>query len=376
MSVSSKTAEEPVSQPETTDKSHRRRIRRWPIFLVFIALVIVIAIVWQVLYQQQTGMIAGRPLASRQTHLHAVVLGGRPGVMYLGTHFGIFTSTDGGHTWPQQQGALSSAMITSVAVSLTNPALLAVLAVPRVSGKLQAGIYVSSDAGKAWHFTLPKNLSPNAYPYTIQAAPGASGRFFVFFSSAGWFETRDLGQNWSSLTLSSFANMQNPSLLTDTYNPAHLLIGGDQGLFESKNGGQSWQQITAFSGSVLALAATQPTRTGSRTILCATEQGLYRGLQQQNGIVWSSIPTPVTTPAARLIISPNGSDLYALFGSDLWFSGNQGASWVHRWHFTRGDMTALVINPNNPRQLFASFFWPGLVLSSPNGGTSWQTLTD
>lgn len=365
--------EGPAPQSAQPGKRHRRR---WPIFLVLIALVSVIAIVWQVFYQQQTGMIVGRPLASHQTHLHAVVLSGRPGVMYLGTHFGIFTSTDGGHTWPQQQGALNSAMITSVAVSPTNPALLAVLAVPRVSGQLQAGIYVSPDTGKDWHFTLPQNLPPNAYPYTIQAAPGASGHFFVFFSSAGWFETRDLGQHWSSLTPSSFANMQNPSLLTDAHNPAHLLIGGDQGLFESENDGQSWQQITAFSGSVLALAATQPTQTGSRTILCVTEQGLYRGLQQQNGIVWSATPTPVATPATRLIISQDGSNLYALFGSDLWFSGDQGTNWVHRWHFTRGDMIALVINPNNPRQLFAGFFWPGLVLSSTDGGASWQTLTD
>jgi photosystem II stability/assembly factor-like uncharacterized protein len=365
--------EGPAPQSALPGKKHRRR---WPIFLVLITLVIVIAIVWQVFYQQQTGMIVGRPLASRQTHLHAVVLGGQPGVMYLGTHFGLFTSTDGGRTWPQQQGELNSAMITSVAVSPTNPALLAVLAVPRVSGQLQAGIYISSDTGKNWRFTLPKNLLPNAYPYTIQAAPGANGHFFAFFSSAGWFETHDLGQHWSPLTPSSFANMQNPSLLTDAHNPAHLLIGGDQGLFESENDGQSWQQITAFSGSVLALIATQPTQNGSRTILCATEQGLYRGLQQRNSIVWHAVPTPVAAPATRLIISPDGSNLYALFGSDLWFSGDQGTNWVHRWHFTRGDMIALVINPNNPRQLFAGFFWPGLVLSSTNGGTSWQTLTD
>ncbi len=75
-------------------------------------------------------MVAGRLLASQETHLHTVVWSSRPGVVYLGTHFGLFTSVDGGHTWPQHQGELNTTMVTSVAVSPTNPDLLAVLAVP------------------------------------------------------------------------------------------------------------------------------------------------------------------------------------------------------------------------------------------------------
>jgi hypothetical protein len=39
-------------------------------------------------------------------------------------------------------------------------------------------------------------------------------------------------------------------------------------------------------------------------------------------------------------------------------------------------MSALALNPHNPRELLAGFFWPGLVLISTNAGTSWQTLTD
>jgi hypothetical protein len=76
------------------------------------------------------------------------------------------------------------------------------------------------------------------------------------------------------------------------------------------------------------------------------------------------------------VISADGSALYALSGSDLWYSEDQGIIWMHRWHFARGDMSALALNPHNPRELLAGFFWPGLVLISTNAGTSWQTLTD
>jgi hypothetical protein len=68
--------------------------------------------------------------------------------------------------------------------------------------------------------------------------------------------------------------------------------------------------------------------------------------------------------------------LYALAGPDLWFSNNQGISWSKRWHFTRSDLTTLVINPTRPTELLAGFFSPGLVLISNDAGKTWQTLTD
>jgi hypothetical protein len=82
-----------------------------------------------------------------------------------------------------------------------------------------------------------------------------------------------------------------------------------------------------------------------------------------------------TVSPTRLVMSADGSALYALSGSELWFSRDLGTSWVHRWHFTRGDISTLALNPNNPRELLAGFFWPGLVLISIDAGISWQTLT-
>ena len=71
---------------------------RFPGFLVILVLIALGTLAWQGFYQQQTGMIIGQPLASSQTHLHTVVWSSRPGVIYLGTHFGLFSSTDSGHT--------------------------------------------------------------------------------------------------------------------------------------------------------------------------------------------------------------------------------------------------------------------------------------
>lgn len=350
-----------------------RRVKRGPFAFGALVLIVLIAVIWQIWYQQQTGMLVGRPLASSQTHLHDVAIS-QSGVVYLGTHFGLFTSTDGGHTWPKLQGALATTMVTSIAVSPTNPALLAVVAVPTGIGQ-QMGVYMSADAGKTWHFSNPMGLSSTAYPYRVQAETGPGGHFLVFFNSVGCFETTDLGRHWSLLTGDNLAAIQNPALITDARDSAHLVMGGDLGLFETADDGHFWQTVTTVQGSVLSLVATQPTETQAHVIFCATDQGLYRSEEQDGQITWSKLPLPTAHAPNRVVVSADGSALYTLFGSDLWFSADQGHTWRQRWHFTRSDLVALVLNPTNPQQLLADFFWPGLVLNSTNQGKSWQVLT-
>jgi photosystem II stability/assembly factor-like uncharacterized protein len=365
----------PVSQAGPAERDRGSSSSwRWKVVFLCGLLALVAALVWQVANRQQNGMIAGRPLSSPQTHLHTVVISPRPGVVYLGTHYGLFTSTDGGRTWPESQGALNTNMITSIAVSPSNPNLLAVLAVPTSGLSGRMGIYVSADAGQHWRFTLPAHLAASAFPYSIQAAPGGRGHFYAFFTYAGWFETQDLGQHWSAITAGSLASIQTPSLLIDPSNPAHLLMGGDQGLFETRDDGRNWQKVAAVQGYVSALAATVP-RTGQpRVIFCATDQGLYRWQEGQEIAQVGHLPAP--DPPLRLAVSADGSALYALFRSDLWFSPDLGATWTRREHFPRGDMVALALDPANPEHLLAGFYSPGLVMSSSDGAVSWRVLTD
>src|SRR5207249_1271923 len=83
-----------------------------PIYvLILIALIIPLLVVWQLINSFVNGtdpVVAGRPLSNPHTHLHLVALGGEPGVVYLGTHYGLFTSTDGGRDWPEPRGTLNT----------------------------------------------------------------------------------------------------------------------------------------------------------------------------------------------------------------------------------------------------------------------------
>ncbi|HEU5373854.1 MAG TPA: hypothetical protein VFV38_00290 [Ktedonobacteraceae bacterium] len=373
MSLSPSPIPSPERIPQKTQTQALRHLQLWQVFLAVGSLALLLVLVWPLLNQRQNGMLAGRPLSYPQTHLHTVVMSSQPGVVYLGTHYGIFTSTDGGYTWPQSQGDLHTNMITALAISATHANLLAALAVPTSGLGRQAGVYVSADAGKNWRFTVPEHLPTGAYPYTLVCGTGEQGRFYAFFSYAGWFETQDLGKHWYAITSGALANISTPSLLSDSSNPEHLVMGGDQGLFETYNDGQNWHQITAVQGAIVSLVATHPVAGAPRTVFCATDQGLYRW--QESSLPGQFSTLPVSALPTRLAVSADGTALYALVGLDLWFSADQGTHWVRRWHFARSDIIALVINPARSTELLAGFFAPGLVQVSTDAGRTWRTLT-
>ncbi len=366
-----------LHSPENASHTHRKPSRRKRIFQILVigVLIVVIVIAWQFLntYNNSTDpTVAGRPLSNPHTHLHSVVVGTKPGVIYLGTHYGLFKSTDGGRTWPQSRGELNNFMVTSIAESPLNANFLALIVIPTSGIGQQSGIAFSQDNGTNWRISSPSGLSSSAYPYSVKVGTGSDNQFYAYYFYAGWMETRDLGTRWYPITRGTLAAMQTPTLLTDPTNPNHLYLGGDQGLFESFDDGNYWLHISTIQGTVQSIIATN---TAPRVLYCVTDQGFYswrEGSVQTKQI----IHFPMSTPPTRLISDKSGDALYGLSGQDLWFSSNGGSSWMHRWHFDRGDLISLVLDPQNPFTLYAGFFLPPEVIYSKDGGQSWQTLTD
>jgi photosystem II stability/assembly factor-like uncharacterized protein len=363
--------------PASVEESPGRRQRplRLYVFIGALVLTLLLATGWQLWSNQSSASdptVPGRPLSNPQTHLHTLAVGSDGRSLYLGTHFGLFISHDGGRSWPQARGALAPAMVTSIALAPGDPSVIAVIALPSGIGSAQSGVYLSRDGGRSWQNISPPHLPAAAYPFLVVAGSGPVGHFYAFYVYAGWYETEDMGGHWRSLTSGALSAMLTPALLTDPSNPRHLLLGGDQGLFETNDDGQHWQRIAGLNGSVLSLVAGGSKR---RLIFCATDQGLYRQQEGQGQFSRLAGP-PAASPLTRLAISADGQDLYALAGNDLWYSADAGNSWHQRAHFERSDLMTLAVSPTNADLLYAAFFYPGSVLVSHNGGRSWQVLTD
>ncbi len=370
---SSSSPSKPETERQTKVKSSGRTriVRTLVIGLVIIGLVVA----WQLLnvYNNSTDpTVAGRPLSNPHTHLHTVALGVKPGVLFLGTHYGLFTSADGGHTWPQPRGTLNNYMVTAIAESPTNPNILALIVIPTSGLGQPSGVAFSRDGGITWQISTPSGLSSSAYPYTVKAGSGNSGQFYAFYFYVGWLETRDLGAHWYPITRDTLSNMQMTSLLTDPYDPNHLFLGGDQGLYESHDDGDHWLHISTIQGNVQSIIATNTT---PRIFYCATDQGFYHWREGSTQIPQVT-HLPMAVSPTRLTTDETGKALYSLSGRDLWFSSDSGTTWIQRWHFDRGDLISLVVDPLNPRNLYAGFFLPPKVVYSTDGGSSWKTLTD
>ncbi|HET8913485.1 MAG TPA: hypothetical protein VFN23_18580 [Ktedonobacteraceae bacterium] len=320
--------------------------------------------------------IPGQPLSNRENHLHIIAQGAQPGSLYLGTHFGIFTSKDNGRSWPQPRGIMNQFMITSISYNPTQPSQMGIIALPTGSLGGKAGVYFSRDNGQNWQASQPTNLNGNVYPFSIRAGSGGPGNFYAFYVYAGWYETNDLGAHWHPITSSPLANMLTPSFLTDPTNPKHLLLGGDQGLFESLDDGSTWNQLSSVQGNVLSLVATPGSQSRPRTIYCSSDQGIYRWSDTKG-----SSPVQIKTrnfpnsSLARLTMDADGTTLYGFSGTDLWVSTDAAQSWSKRWSFSRLDLTTFIADRFHPGHLYAGFLTPGTVQESTDGGRNWHKLT-
>ncbi|HEV2660661.1 MAG TPA: hypothetical protein VGU68_08645, partial [Ktedonobacteraceae bacterium] len=144
-------------------------------------------------------------------------------------------------------------MVTAIAASPLDPNVLALIVIPTNGLLPQSGIAFSQDSGKTWRVSTPSGLSSSAYPFTVKAGAGKARQFYAYYFYEGWLETRDMGTHWYPITRGTLSNMQTPSLLTDSIDPNHLFLGGDQGLYESRDDGNHWLHISAIQGNVQSI---------------------------------------------------------------------------------------------------------------------------
>jgi photosystem II stability/assembly factor-like uncharacterized protein len=315
--------------------------------------------------------VAGRPLSNPDQHLHSLAIDPiHPGVIYLGTHYGLFTSTNGGKTWPEKRGQFNTLMIISIAVSPLQPATLAILGMDPNYGN--NGVYITHDGHHWTRATDPPGATSNTQRYLV--AYGATvHQWFVICDGIGLFVTNDDGRTWKFLRAPVSDHEALRAFWQSPANPQILMLGSNLGGYVSQDGGATWSTLNGLpqGDGVHSIAGTP---AAANDVYLAADDGVYlssdggQTFARQSGLVSSAPFTTISVSHQR------ASVLYGLAGNEIWRSGDGGATWVQQSILQTSFPSALIVAPDNDQHLYAGFYAPPDAVESRDGGKTWHVI--
>lgn len=313
---------------------------------------------------------------------------------------GVWRSDDSGSNWQQkvfvaQQNkktiTIANVDIKSLVFSQADTGLL-------VASGGAAGLLLTSDRGEHWRQVF------NAEVTALALHPQQAGTIFVA-STNRIYHTDDSGGSWSNIYLDTTPEVLITSLAIDAADNKVVYAATSRGvLLRSLDSGSTWQQVYLFKGDVSKillspldskviyiaqsdgrlwrsadrgaswrdLSSLIKEQTSLRSgryqsllfagaagedLLYATQSGLLFGTE--TGQKWRELKL-VTPPGAlaitALAVNPkkNNQLIYAT-ANNLYYSSDSGSTWQTKLLPSRRAVSAVVINPNNDKQIYLGF---------------------
>jgi photosystem II stability/assembly factor-like uncharacterized protein len=225
--------------------------------------------------------------------------------LVLGTHYGLFESSDGGRTWAP--GALED-----------DDAMNLVRTRARVTWAAGHGVLARSDDGGAtWRDVSPPGL-PHLDVHGFAADPANARRLFAAIAGAGLFRSLDGGASFELVS-----SDVGPDVFGLALTPDGTLFAGDarRGVLASADGGRSWRESLRQPSTAIAVNPRDP-----ELLLASTPLGLHRSTT--GGADWELV-FPLAEGAGPLAWSPAHPDVAYAVGLDrrLYRSADAGRRW-------------------------------------------------
>jgi photosystem II stability/assembly factor-like uncharacterized protein len=225
--------------------------------------------------------------------------------IFLGTHGGLFETTDGGMTWAQ------ASLVDKDAMNLA-----------RTPGKTiwAAGHGVlakSTDGGANWQEVSPPGL-PYLDVHGFAADPSDPQRLWAAIAGEGLFRSIDGGASFELVSKEVGPDVFGLAVL-----PGGTILAGDtmKGLLTSADGGKRWRRVLEEPIVGLAVNPRDP-----RTVLAAGSPGVYRSTD--GGRTWA-LALAINGGGGPVAWSPSEPDVAYAVGFDRSFrkSSDRGRSW-------------------------------------------------
>lgn len=232
--------------------------------------------------QTQTGQ--SLPATTQYGHVHALLLNPQNNNLLMGTHNGLFKSTDQGKTFQKVEvrGEVEALDFMNFAYDANNKIIYA--------GGHDLGVVKSIDGGVTWTKTDSGIQGTDIHALALN--PLDSNRLYVFSVGNGVYGTKDGGKSWYRIddgpanpSVVAFGYMATPSSMdrgmkTDkTTNIGYLWAGTGGGLYSSFACFCGWTKISGISdrATIYSLA---PDPLNRSSMLAGTKDGVYKTMDE------------------------------------------------------------------------------------------------
>ena len=324
--------------------------------------------------------------------------------VYVGTTLGLFRSDDNGATWQRvitpainDASALGGEIVVATprdgilrsvdggdtwrGVSAPGANVSLIRIDPRAGDRFVAvdsgNLYISDDAGNAWHKLPPTNITSVTFGDLVYAG-GQDGVWgcaddCVQITSSGvdavvaWRSSlyATLGDSLASLSigrLEVLGTIPTTTVLSLESTPTTLLAGTSAGVFATTDGAHWFSRNDGLTN----VRVTDMTFASGSLIVATAGQGVLR----RDGGAW--ISGDASSPQSVPFLATNGSTLYAAVpGAGVFRSTNLGATWDNVTSgFSATDLFGLAADGD--KVVVTTF---RNVVESFDRGNTWQTVT-
>lgn len=236
------------------------RGRRGPLIAAAVALLALAGLAAFLLLRTDSSGSRGAALLPETPDYHSLLVGRtNPQELVLGTHNGLYRSTDGGQTWDQAelsgQDAMNLAQPTDQAIWAAGHDVLA----------------RSADNGSTWTDVRPNGL-PSLDVHGFAIDPDDPKTLYAAVAGEGLYRSGDGGSSFALVS-----NIVGPAVMALAVTPEGHLLAGDmqQGLLTSNDSGKTWRRTLAEGVMGIALNPDDPKRAiaSASGIFMSNDQG-------------------------------------------------------------------------------------------------------